>query len=452
MTRDIPVSLINATLLHAACHYGNASLVQLLVERFPKLLSMTTNEGYTAVHVAVAHKQLEILQILIDAHINIYRHRSASGAMPAGINRPRIMTMSSTAPSLFAFTNSGHTPLHFCIVLNDSDMICTFLRYHKQLSLSLEGAQCGYTALHLAVRRNLIDLVHLLLKHGAQPNSTKSDPNLTMLNESPLAEATFNHNIDMVRLLIQFGAEDRRHEALNQSLSRIDEDNQELIPLLLGSLIKCDENATKHHLIHTQSRKEGKMRLKMAVVDWSGLNLDTFKSEWIYESLGTCPFFSSQGLNASLCLKYVNHLNVSNNKLSELPIEFFHLPNLTILNASNNQIEALPRIVMATEPDPSQPMWPCAALSRLNLSKNLLKTIPDFLFELPHLSILDLSSNHLVALPMSIWSAPKLSMLNCSHNRIKEIPTNWPDVVNEYQIIDVTPSSPSQCKINYLNC
>ncbi|XP_019849257.1 PREDICTED: leucine-rich repeat serine/threonine-protein kinase 1-like [Amphimedon queenslandica] len=436
-TRDFPISLHYVTILHAAVQYNHISLVSFLVSNYPSLLTQPSSEGYTALHVAVSHKCFEIVQILTEAYMNIYRQRSSSVALAMGGANPRIRAPPSEAPLLFSPTNTGHTPLHMSVALCEREITLLFLSHAKQLSLSLEGSACGYTALHLAVHFNQPEMAALLLSNGANPNATLAGE-MGGLAKNPLAEAAINNNPLMIRTLVSYGAEDRRHDALNYALSQdMTQPNglkAEVIPLLFGSLVKCDENATK---TLAQSRKEPRShRHKMAVVEWNGLDMTEFKPEWFYDSLNTCPLFVSQSLTENLCLKFINRLNISKNKLTFVPIEFFRLQNLTTLNLSHNCLGELPDVVpMAT--DSTTPTWPCGSLNKLDISHNQLKELPIYLFELPQLSILDASHNQLTALPVLMWSAPKLSSLNCSHNTIQEIPTNLSYVMENYDIIDI---------------
>ena len=401
-----------------------------------------TCEGYTPVHIAVAHRKIDVLQILVDSHINLYRQRSTSGATPATFGRLHAPTCSQPPSTLLKKTNTGHTALHFATAQNDLETLHLFIRYQRALNISLDDESCGYTPLHLAIHLNFFDVAKLLLSNGAAPNSVLTDHSSCVFSGTPLADATVNKNKAMVELLVNHGAEDRRRDALNICLRQEDEENQALIPLLLGSLVKCDEIATKH-LVHTQGRKDGK-RIKMAIVDWGNLDMGVLKPEWVQSSFGCCPFFVAQSLEAPLCLNYVNSLNISKNKLTELPIEIFHLINLTNLNVSHNQLTSLPELGPMGSTDQEQPVWPCSGLNRLILNSNQLPEVPEYIFNLPSLAFLDLSRNHLEKLPFSIWSAPKLNNLNCSNNRIKEIPTNWPDVKFQFEVIDVAPMSPTQ--------
>ena len=81
---------------------------------------------------------------------------------------------------------------------------------------------------------------------------------------------------------------------------------------------------------------------------------------------------------------------------------------------------------------------------QLNVSKNSLNELPEFLFCLPNLSSLDLSHNNLQRLPFALWKTSKLHTFNCSHNSIEKIPTNWPRVLEECTVISTSPPPDQQ--------
>eukprot|EP01065_Artemidia_motanka_P009067 TRINITY_DN14624_c0_g1_i1.p1 TRINITY_DN14624_c0_g1~~TRINITY_DN14624_c0_g1_i1.p1 ORF type:complete len:1215 (+),score=237.77 TRINITY_DN14624_c0_g1_i1:61-3645(+) len=72
------------------------------------------------------------------------------------------------------------------------------------------------------------------------------------------------------------------------------------------------------------------------------------------------------------------------------------------------------------------PDWLPDTLARtttsLDLSRNVLESVPAALSKLVSLKTLDLSSNHLISLPEDLGSMPSLTMLIVSHNRLTALP------------------------------
>lgn len=111
----------------------------------------------------------------------------------------------------------------------------------------------------------------------------------------------------------------------------------------------------------------------------------------------------------------LRYLNCSNNKLVSLPEDLHLLPLLETLRADNNQLLSLPLS-----------FWENPYLSEIFLSHNQLRHLPDpqkpisrFINEY---KLLDLSHNLLETLPKNFGFLPNIDRLNLSNNRIKSLP------------------------------
>ena len=69
-------------------------------------------------------------------------------------------------------------------------------------------------------------------------------------------------------------------------------------------------------------------------------------------------------------------------------------------------------------------------LKELNLSKNNIRELPEWIAEFKHLEILDLSNNKLEALPASIGQLSKLGILRLNRNVIETLPAEMGLLVN----------------------
>jgi len=131
----------------------------------------------------------------------------------------------------------------------------------------------------------------------------------------------------------------------------------------------------------------------------------------------------------------VTDLDVSSNRLRELPHELQALTALTDLNASRNQLTEIPGCLTGmpslrrldlggneiTRPRASMPALP--ALNELHLSSNGMVALPSGLSCLPGLSVLNVSQNKLTALPeQDILALKSLQSLDVSNNDLKELP------------------------------
>jgi internalin A len=104
-------------------------------------------------------------------------------------------------------------------------------------------------------------------------------------------------------------------------------------------------------------------------------------------------------------------LNLSNQKLTEIPSEVFQLKNLTTLYLHNNQIVEIPDEIAQLQ-----------NLTLLDLCYNQIVKIPDAIAQLQNLIVLNLSDNQIVEITDAIAQLQNLTWLNLSNNQIIEIP------------------------------
>ena len=397
--------------------YGRHNLVNLLTEHVPQIALSMTSEGYNALHVGVAHCELEVVKLLIEKQIRWTRRTrhltSSDPALPAGgIEGSGMETSLSHGAARFATaTMSGHSVLHFAVAVNSTDCLFYLLKYHRELQLNVDSSECGYTPLHLAVFLNRVDTIKMLLTKGANPNVRIEQSvanSLSICRTPPIVQAQ------------QIGPND-------------------LVVPILASLVKHDDT-------YKPSHKEHRSRSKHAALDWANLTLSELHPSWILGCLAKVGFLRS--VETSRLMDCVTFVNLSGNQLRSVPVELLQLPKMTSLNLSGNHLDTLPEldhVIFSTSEDCYQ--WPCHALSKVYLQKNCLKTLPEFLFSLPNLVQLDLSHNQLRELPFDLWKAPKLHTLLCSHNEVEAIPTNWPHVLTSCSVIDSSPSPKSMIEV-----
>ena len=128
-------------------------------------------------------------------------------------------------------------------------------------------------------------------------------------------------------------------------------------------------------------------------------------------------------------------LNLSGNRLHDLPHQLTRLHQLKVLFASDNDFEVLPEVlgdcphlqvvgfkanrIAQVPPDALPP-----ALRWLILTDNALQALPNALGQRPALQKLMLAGNQLTALPDSLQAAQKLELLRASANRLTQVP-DW---------------------------
>lgn len=107
------------------------------------------------------------------------------------------------------------------------------------------------------------------------------------------------------------------------------------------------------------------------------------------------------------------HLQLSNRRLKEIRDLIFkhNFRNLTYVNLSRNRLGEIP---------PELLDWHC--LHTLDVSYNVLKVVPELISELRLLEVIILSNNHLTVLPRQLCELKFLKILKLSGNRLISLP------------------------------
>lgn len=101
-------------------------------------------------------------------------------------------------------------------------------------------------------------------------------------------------------------------------------------------------------------------------------------------------------------------LNLSGNNINCLPIPPVHNPSDA--DSDNDGFS------MFTQ------NWNCPSLETLELSKNRMTELPKNIFQMPNLNSANFSDNQITSLPFEMWLAPSLKILTLKNNRLKTLP------------------------------
>uniref|UniRef100_M3YHN0 Uncharacterized protein n=1 Tax=Mustela putorius furo TaxID=9669 RepID=M3YHN0_MUSPF len=141
--------------------------------------------------------------------------------------------------------------------------------------------------------------------------------------------------------------------------------------------------------------------------------------------------FEEEGATNWIGLRKLQELDISDNKLTELPALFLHcFKSLSFLNVSRNNLKVFPdawacplkcckasRNALESLPDKMAVFWK-NHLRDVDFSENALKEVPLGLFQLDALMFLRLQGNQLVALPpQEKWTCRQLKTLDLSRNQ-----------------------------------
>eukprot|EP00026_Physarum_polycephalum_P000314 Phypoly_transcript_00314.p1 GENE.Phypoly_transcript_00314~~Phypoly_transcript_00314.p1 ORF type:complete len:1738 (-),score=158.13 Phypoly_transcript_00314:23-5236(-) len=122
-------------------------------------------------------------------------------------------------------------------------------------------------------------------------------------------------------------------------------------------------------------------------------------------------FVLPQYLFTSINSPLITSLDVSHNRLEELPKEITKLPSLATLNVSHNRMgRLLPEIGLLTN------------LTSLNISHNRLVVLPSSIGLLANLKQLHINNNSLRQLPITCGNCAKLTQIHLNQNSFVSIP------------------------------
>ena len=115
--------------------------------------------------------------------------------------------------------------MYLAVSKNNIDIVKLLLKHGADVNIKDNDSN---TPLHLAVSKNNIDIVNLLLKHGADVNTTDIN------SKTPLHRAVSNENIDIVKLLLKPEANVNIRDTYGRTpLHGASEENIDIVKLLL---------------------------------------------------------------------------------------------------------------------------------------------------------------------------------------------------------------------------
>src|SRR2546421_4340285 len=234
LSRRFPVVEGLADFLQAA-QFGDLNRVQSTLARDPSLARASDDTGDTALHKAAEGGHLDIVQALLEAGANIDAVR-ADGMRPINCalrlrkstdthagnlvdvllargatyniyiaavlgDRDYVKNALLRDPALANFDDTSHSrPISAAARRNDLEMVKLLLDHGADPSLPEKGAPLG-EALWIAVYQRQPEMAKLLLDHDANPNTAPES------SGSALFQARGDEYL--TRLLIEYGAEDK---------------------------------------------------------------------------------------------------------------------------------------------------------------------------------------------------------------------------------------------------
>ncbi|KAH9518581.1 hypothetical protein Btru_005705, partial [Bulinus truncatus] len=458
------------TLLHLACESGNIDVIQVLLKNYPDLMCVRSVEHQLPLHSAVICNKIDAVKMLLEfpypsSHMLTFVDPATSIEYQLGLE-------------VNAQDASGETPLHIACRNGYVEIVTLLLNFvlkvkveremYKCQSLSFEWEESssdeeitqldgsgqdqpsphenlgkkfdrslfpvdinilnsdGVSPFHLAIKYKHVDVLNILLK------SRKSPPPMLKLNDIEMSVVMFAYeysNIDIMKILLQHGLKDEEDKVLSAAFF-----SQDLTVKWLLLSHKSSKDQTLGRVLNKTEMK--KRAYQFPQQDDSCVSMDPeYKSQFptvpvaiLWEGLGmlnkmdsTCLLNAcllhnpslNRTISRELCLCAITKVDISKNSFEKFPVMLLDLPSLTYLKASRNQISEIPEGCSVS----------CSFLEELHLNENKIKSLPKFIFQLPHLKYLDVSVNKLKDLPVELWEAPSLISLNLSRNILSQLPT-----------------------------
>ncbi|GAV57916.1 Ank domain-containing protein/Ank_2 domain-containing protein/Ank_5 domain-containing protein [Cephalotus follicularis] len=212
--------------LFSAVQFGDVETVNALLQKEPGVLHNTTvYDRHSALHIAAANGQIEILSMLLERSLNsdvLNRHKQTPlmlAAMHGKISCVKKLLEAGANMLKFDSLN-GRTCLHYAAYYGHTDCLQVILSCAQSSPVAVSWGYArfvnvrdgrGATPLHLAARQRRPDCVHILLDNGALVCSSTGGYGCP--GSTPLHLAARGGSLDCIRALLAWGADRLQRDA-----------------------------------------------------------------------------------------------------------------------------------------------------------------------------------------------------------------------------------------------
>ena len=485
------------TPLYNACYNGQLEVVKLLLEfksEYPDKLDVNVRDllKRTVLHAAISAPKFskDIVELLLSQeelaiNVEALPSNKVEKYLNKLLERKRSLTHVPPSPSAQHYSSSESydttppvTPLTMTYDATDVDeanpSTQKAISVLQSMSLARPASLTVVELSKIAVYKSPKGYLEVLDKLPP----TSDYIHFKKLDLTPLAEACVYRNKELVEMLLSYGAVDTSGIACHLSyiVSK---------PSLANMILSTQCNVTSEDQIDVASAP----CLPVYSLNWCDKHL----CEVDAKLFATVPLYSfdyvegicQQMSHTQVQYSNIHTVNLQNNCLQSVPLELFQLPNVYCIDLSHNEINQLPE-ANETYSNVNPTNWKCmelcilklssnklqylpsslwllpslkklfsdenelksllsivdpstfnvniCPLEEINLSRNHLEGLQNFLFYLPQLTRLDLSYNRLVSLPQSLWDCESLQKLKLSHNQLSHLPKCEVDELHDMSV------------------
>ncbi|KAF7247179.1 Ankyrin-3 [Varanus komodoensis] len=174
------------TPLHLSAREGHEDVASVLLEHGASL-GITTKKGFTPLHVAAKYGKIEVANLLLQ------KNASPDAAGKSGLTPLHVAAHYDNQKVALLLLDQGASP-HASAKPNKVSSQCKYNAY--QALIREVEMRNGYTPLHIAAKKNQMDIATTLLEYGADANA------VTRQGIAPVHLASQEGHVDMVSLLL----------------------------------------------------------------------------------------------------------------------------------------------------------------------------------------------------------------------------------------------------------
>ena len=409
---DLVCAITNVTPLHYACMSNHFDIVLELVSRFPHLLfvkDLLPHRNWYPIHTACAYGASDSVIAVLLAGI-VFMCISHNDQDASKFSDVTFLDSFGCSPLYIAAKcgNSSHISLMTHSLLNTLYQCASSL-----LSLTNGISPSQVSAVHVAILQSNGKLLCQLLDSFPQAKCVLAYPSVIELKKilktmsiEKDSSVTICKNMqgELVLVPLENSLSDYKKCFFEMSMS----------PLALAAALG-DESMVES-LLQAGALDDDGLAVQFAhFMRHHDIVVNILLQQ---QKLGsTEEDFVAEGMNLSslpmsnFVLQHISQytkIHLQNNILTELPIELFQLSMLKELNVSGNKLTELPN-------ENGESGWNC-----------------------PSLKIFDVHHNHLRELPGVLWKIPNLNYLLAHHNCIEKIVDNNVTDLHKMKVIDVS--------------